>query len=471
MTDKRGPGFMMGVVAVLAIAGGLAWFLGRAEKPAAAPQANVIEPAATPPEAKLPPPVDLQSEAQPKPLVVNTPDTAAHPPILNGSGRPPPPEDPVVAKGTVVWPGGALPEDVDVTLYDVDGTDLEYATTDAKGAFELRHKDPLLAGWSVGTDELMLMEGKDQHRTLAPALVADLPAHQPGDPPVVMELTIGFAPVLTGRVTDRVTGAPLAKAEVYVASSFAAHALDQTDTVTQQDGSYTLPLEGVPLQGLIVWARADGYQSALIGPQDFAPTANAGEVSRLDFQLDPSAVLKGRVVDAATGLPVEDATVTVGSRFAAFVDESDWEITEQDGSFAIELPEIPVDGAWLLVNAEGYAPAAMYANGPWPFVEIKLQQSITLGGSVADAAGKPVVGAEVRVAFDGDTRELDQGLYDETWTDDKGQFELKLETVPMDGGLLRVESGTHAPFEARLGEVAKVTAGNRYDVKVSLLQP
>src|SRR5262249_17934928 len=118
--DRRGgSGLTLGVVRGLGLGRRPGVVPGQGGPPRPQPPTNLTEPPSKAADAKLPPPVDLKSGGKPEPLVVNTPDTAAHPPILNGSGRPPPPEDPVVAKGRVVWPGGALPEDVDVTLYDV----------------------------------------------------------------------------------------------------------------------------------------------------------------------------------------------------------------------------------------------------------------------------------------------------------------------------------------------------------------
>ncbi len=473
MTDPGRRGVSMGVIVAVLVVGGLAWFVFRgpgAGETSGAP-ANRTAMTSPTPEQPQPPTISVPDAPPPQPLVPPVQPGGEGVGVAAGAGRPAVAEDPVVAHGRVVWPGGGLPEEVDVTLYDKDGVDLEYTSTDAKGEFALRHGETLADGWSVGTDEVTLVEGAAR-QSLTPAVAGDLPEHRPGEPPVELELVIGFAPVLAGRVIDKVTGRPLPMADVGVSSLLPAHELDDIEAITGDDGRYELPVEGLPLQRVIAWCRCDGYQAVLVGPMDLVAAGHHGDVTEMNFELEAEASLRGRVVDAATGFPVVDATVNLGSRYPTFADASDWEITNEDGSFEISVPEIPADGAWLLVTDEGeYAPAAVFCDGTWNIPEIRLGRPVTLAGRVTNASGAAVPGAGVRVGFDGDTRELDQGLYDETFADDEGAFELALEVVPVGSGLLHVSSGSYLDFDAPLAGIAHALAGDRYEVSVVLSRP
>jgi hypothetical protein len=141
--------------------------------------------------------------------------------------------------------------------------------------------------------------------------------------------------VLSGTITDRYTGQPLAGATVKVG--------DTLSVTTGADGKYRL--EGMP-SNATVQISADGY-AALTQPLE--------KMTALDAVLRPD-VLKATLVDSASGAPVKNATViatpTPDSSDVAFVriDNS------ADGAFKLE--GVPEQG-FIQVIAPGYRKATI----------------------------------------------------------------------------------------------------------------
>ncbi len=139
---------------------------------------------------------------------------------------------------------------------------------------------------------------------------------------------------LAGLITDSYTGKPIAGATVKVGDAAAT---------TGDDGRYQL--EGVP-EKATVEISADGY-AALSRPLE--------RMTALDEKLRPD-VLKGALVDRATGAPIKNATViatpTLQSSDVAFerIDNS------PDGRFTLE--GIPEQG-YIQVLAPGYLKAVI----------------------------------------------------------------------------------------------------------------
>ena len=396
---------------------------------------------------------------EPKPV---PPVTPKHP--TGGDGEPPP----VVAVGKVTWAGGKLPDDVDVTLFDVEGSDLDVTTADADGKFELRWGEVLGDGWAVGTDTVNVTVN-GQAVALAPDSVGNLPLHVPGEPPVEVNLVLGFAPVISGRVFDRITGEPIEGAEVTAVSTLPAFAMDECYALSEKDGSYSLPLEDVPLRQVVVWCRDDEWQAQMSGPQDLAPVKAAGENLHLDFALEKPQAWRGRVTSAADGLPVPDATITVGNDVSAFSDFFDFEISDEDGTFELELPEVPIESAWVHVSATDFAPVALRGVKPGTDLSITLAPALTLSGTVSvRGSDQPVEGADVQIFFDGETIWGDNALYDEDFTGKDGAFEITLESAPLDAARVKVDAAGFAPFEVKLANLAKAAGPGKQTAKIEL---
>ncbi len=142
--------------------------------------------------------------------------------------------------------------------------------------------------------------------------------------------------------------------------------------------------------------------------------ADAGDVG-VKLYLIPAPVLEGRVLDDATGEPVEAFRLfTHTSRRPTAVNPRRLlSVTSKDGSFRYPLDHgaITARHFWLHVLAPGYAPervelgvalglgGRVRASAPvYRNIEVRLVEGATLSGRVVDAAGAPVEGARVTAA-------------------------------------------------------------------------
>ncbi|MBC7954257.1 MAG: carboxypeptidase regulatory-like domain-containing protein, partial [Cytophagales bacterium] len=145
---------------------------------------------------------------------------------------------------------------------------------------------------------------------------------------------------LSGVITDRFSGVPVAGAKIAALKGSARGA----EATTDAEGRYKL--ENVAADATAVEVAAEGYAQL---------SQQVGSTTMLDAVLRPD-VLKGAVVDKATGKPIANATImattTLPGTDVAFVriDGS------KDGSFTLE--GIPESG-YVQVLAPGYVKAVL----------------------------------------------------------------------------------------------------------------
>lgn len=374
---------------------------------------------------------------------------------------------PIGARGHVRRVGGALPENVDVILSAAGGGELCRTTAARDGSFELRCDQPLESGWSVRTD-LARIAQRGAHAALAPDGRGGLAAHLPGEAPVEIELALGLAPAISGRVFDRATGAAIDSAEIRVEPAPWFESREESVAQSQADGSYELELKDMPLRNLLVWCRAGGWQSRRFGPQDIEFARTPGESLRIDFALERPVPWRGRVSGALDGRPVAGATIRVGSDCDVFATFGDSETSDAEGLFELDLPQIPVDAAWVHVSAPGFAPVALRGAKPGEELHIVLGPSVTLSGSVRTPAGEPIEGASVRIAFDGDASWDEGSVLDSASSDAQGAFEFALQFAPIDAARIRVEADGCLPFEAKLADVIGSAGRGRPVARIEL---
>jgi len=164
------------------------------------------------------------------------------------------------------------------------------------------------------------------------------------------------------------------------------------------------------------------------------------------------AVVAGNVFDMATSKPLADARITVGQAGAnreyktVAAGQSDAE-----GRFRIE--KVPAGTVRVSVAADGYASLVagytrLVTDGYLAFDDIELARQATVTGSVVDDAGRPIAGADVRLA---DTMGMDGLGYHlpespPATTDAQGRFHIA--GVPAGfGRIVCFAKGHHAPLQ------------------------
>ena len=313
--------------------------------------------------------------------------------------------------GTVVYGStnkpvaGILVRATSTSTFDVGGL----VVTSANGSY-------LLTRLAVGTYKVAAQAGRgDFKEWVAPfqTVAVDTGAHSSGN-----KLTIVHGGVISGKVTDKATGAPIPR--IYVIMT--PHSADGRSTfgtgvITDVDGTYSLRL--LPGKVNVV---PSGQSSPLGGVTSQSVEVSEGETKTIDFQIEapfaPTAV-HGVVLDP-NGKPVSGAEVfTVNDQ-----DQSQDAITDTQGRFTLDSPGLLPNA--LILAREGSLPANLATASPVPY---KGGSSVTLNliagtlctvkGQVKDQNGKSVPNAPV-------TLYLHQGMQwnviDQSKSDATGQY-------------------------------------------------
>lgn len=271
------------------------------------------------------------------------------------------------------------------------------------------------AGGETDDEGRLLIESLPTHAGMIPpsrlhlwgagfaALSIDVGAPRPVDGVVdlgVIELARGG--VVTGRVVDRTTGAPVGGARV---GAFAGRAGERMATgVSAQDGSFRL--EGVPLDAHSLGAVHPRFASeadlAFPGGGSGGPglfRQGSREIVQ-DIELVPAAGVEGEVL-APDGTPAKDADVLASG-------DPIWRIThllggavppsKSDGSgrFAVQGFS-PGQRVSVLARHDDYgtSESVSVAAGTGARATLRLVEPLTIEGTVTDPGGAPIEGVRV----------------------------------------------------------------------------
>lgn len=207
--------------------------------------------------------------------------------------------------------------------------------------------------------------------------------------PVVFALDRGAT--MRGRITDAVTGKPIAGAVLGVGWTF------DKPVTTDADGRYELRGLGGPF-GNNLFVQKAGYTELQID----RPKQKEGELT-CDVQLKRGSTVVGRVVDAAGNPAAGCYVAVVGINHDGTRQETDWlsARTDAEGRYTIGDVREALDPV-LLVRRDGAATWIVDlpggTDGKVTVPDVVLRPRRVLQGTVRDAGGDPVVGAKVKLA-------------------------------------------------------------------------
>ena len=290
----------------------------------------------------------------------------------------------VFIAGVVTDAAGEAAADAVVETQRAGGRALQ-AHTDAKGRFRL---GPLAAGDDVYIDAHTVDGGR----------VLQWPAVAPRDD---VYIRVRGGGVLRGRVVDRETGLPLNDFRVTIAGFGGDENIREIREKKFRWTDGVFAWEAPPAGRLAATVSADGYQ--LHTEPDFEMPQDGTDVE-LNIALSLGAIVRGRVVDGATGLPVAAALVTA-KEGAAVSHEPVWYLpsrapiadvnaekpfgiasdrTDAEGAFV--LRQLPRETVTVYVRAEGYLAATAMAQ-PDDEIPIELSSGATVRGWLVDQEG------------------------------------------------------------------------------------
>jgi RNA polymerase sigma-70 factor (ECF subfamily) len=141
-------------------------------------------------------------------------------------------------------------------------------------------------------------------------------------------------------------------------------------------------------------AAHDEYADAVA--QLDLPTRGEGA---LEVRVLAGRVVRGRVLDDATGEPIAGATVRRPEDFMNLYRSRPGEtaaVTGRDGTFTLRGWNYEDGGTMPLASADGYATRNAVPSGQDEF-EARLPRVPSIGGRIVDGEGNPVSGARVRI--------------------------------------------------------------------------
>jgi uncharacterized GH25 family protein len=226
----------------------------------------------------------------------------------------------------------------------------------------------------------------------------------PGD----VQMVLGPAATLRGRVTDAATGLPVTRFKIAVTPDEASER--QAREVPAEDAGGAFSIADVPVGEVGVVATAAGYAARRA---DVTVTADA-EAPELELALAPEAPIAGRITSEAKA-PVPEARVTVE---AADAEEKAAATTDDDGAY--ELRGVPAGSVTIAVQAEGYLPEKRtFDTRESARADVTLRKGLALRGEVV------YQGAGVAQAFVTASSSTQGATSQNAQTDERGRFTLE----------------------------------------------
>lgn len=202
-----------------------------------------------------------------------------------------------------------------------------------------------------------------------------------GGEPISVEL--GPTAFLKGKVVDH-AGNPLGDVQLNLAYKELHYARIRK---TESDGRYTF--DAVPTGDHILTAKKDGYCTQVMRDVKL-------DTGDCVIAMTKAETIKGHVLDAATGKPVERFSVAPmesqdGSGRYRHIDSA--KFSNREGAFEVRNID-PKRKYKIFIEAEGYAiawiPDVTYA-GPDQALTVKLERGAEIAGQVIDAESKKAV--------------------------------------------------------------------------------
>jgi uncharacterized GH25 family protein len=308
------------------VGGGAYWYLQQSVVDVTPTPANVTEPA-TPP-AKEPTP-DVQPERVATP-VVQAPERIAAP-SLAGS------EEQQGVRGRVLLPDGTPAVGTRALL-------LESAASNPIEMFlknKMGRSSPPIAELAIGADGQFQLGVRQPGKAVDLRIVSEQHPEwsqqgikvRDGDWFDLGEIRLEVGGVVSGRVLDQLTKAPIAEATVYLASASQSHLMvavpgRERGIKVTTDPSGTFRFTNAPRQGIVnVDAEAPGYAAAKLLNQQL----KADSATDLVLELEVGMPIAGVVVDP-NGKPIPNASLAV-TGLSAKTPQNAAAVSNGDGQF------------------------------------------------------------------------------------------------------------------------------------------
>ncbi|HZV11726.1 MAG TPA: carboxypeptidase regulatory-like domain-containing protein, partial [Candidatus Kapabacteria bacterium] len=337
----------------------------------------------------------------------------------------------------------------------------------------------------------VVLGAKDNHGNTARqdyALFVDENEHQSGN--------------VSGQITDSVTGNAIANAEVTFMLLDSISPFSKIITIkTNDSGMFDLFL---PIGVYSVRAEAEGYVTTYYGNTDSLPGTlltillNQADTVNIKMRPAPRGTLVGKVTNAITGAPINDATITaifkgksrdsIGMQFPGYGllyiaqtdDSGNYSLRLPPGAYIVRADAKGYTGEWYIatdsVNAAQVVTVTADSTDTANFrlQPITTMRRCSISGMVTNEKGSAVAGAKVKITFvDRDDRDDDSTFSETVLTDSTGHYydsvmcgESYIVSARADGFIGLFWKNRHNPLDADRVHVE----GNVTDVDFVLVQ-
>lgn len=231
-----------------------------------------------------------------------------------------------------------------------------------------------------------------------------------GFSPVVLDTTVSNNPVdlqmklepghiLRGRVVDE-TGNPITNAVVKTRAN--NQGILQIEWSAKTDSEGRFEWNSAPAESGDYWIEADGFFAS--GEQSLRADATEHQIKLIHqtAAANSSVRIRGTVVDADSGQPLDDFKVLVGGPVAPtppYHVQFEFATDGKDGQFDFRKDTRFMVGAYTVeIQKDGYAPMVstnILVGGGDPILQFSLHKDAGLNGQVLLPSGDPATGATV----------------------------------------------------------------------------
>ena len=230
--------------------------------------------------------------------------------------------------------------------------------------------------------------------TLMPATTVTSATARPQPVPLETTLVLSRGATISSAVIDEETGLPIANVEIEAQS--VVDGGPNSYASTGADGRYTLRGIAPGSYRIRAWTNRQNYIQELYGDAfnwddaSLVTVRGTQPIEGINFDLRLGAVLSGRVIDSATGLPISNIGISAGP-----ADQGHISWTETDGNGNYALRGIPDGIVEVFVDGEGYIQGRTWvrvgAAEAVKGVDFDLTFGATISGRVTDEdTGLPI---------------------------------------------------------------------------------
>ena len=200
--------------------------------------------------------------------------------------------------------------------------------------------------------------------------------------------------IISGKVYDTSSGAPIEGAVIEIEPGSAAEDDELITLPVSTDSSGSFEITSL-YDVVILTIKAEGY-----AVKRCVVRFTKSDRIVQDFHLQPEAIIRGVVTDEQTGIPIQEANITIIERTDSGV-EIKTVVSDEEGTF--EARGLNEGAKEVIIRAHGYGCQVQQLDVKLGELVsnlfVSLPQAVEIEGVVKDESNIPIAGAEIKVSY------------------------------------------------------------------------